>query len=96
MDKITNEDKIGKNDRVNIPPVKLQLNDKDMQPVNVGKPFDIQYHLRRPAKEEFREMVDAGIVVPNDEPSDWRSQAFPRMKPEVTHQNAGGLLISGN
>ena len=26
-------------------------------------------------------MVDAGIVVPNDEPSDWRSQAFPRMKP---------------
>ena len=89
------KDKIGKNDRVNIPPVKLQLNDKDMQPVNVGKPFDVPYHLRRPARKEFREMVDAGIVVPNDEPSDWRSQAFPRMKPGSDPPKCRGLLISG-
>ena len=47
----------------------------------MGKPFDVPYHLRRPAKKEFKEMVDTGIVVQNDEPSDWRSQAFPRMKP---------------
>ena len=76
------KDKIGKMDRVNIPPVKLQLDKtKDIPPTNVGKAFDVPYHLRRPARKEFREMVDAGIVVPNDEPSDWRSQAFPRMKP---------------
>ena len=76
------KDKIGKMDRVNIPPVRLQLDEtKDIPPTNVGKPFDVPYHLRRPARKEFREMVDAGIVVPNDEPSDWRSQAFPRMKP---------------
>ena len=76
------KDKIGKMDRVNIPPVKLHLDEtKDTPPSNVGKPFDVFYHLRRPARKEFREMVDAGIVVPNDEPSDWRSQAFPRMKP---------------
>ena len=31
--------------------------------------------------KEFKAMVDAGIVVPHDEPSEWRSQAFPRMKP---------------
>ena len=73
------KDKIGKMDRVNIPPVKLQLDEtKDIPPTNVGKPFDVPYHLRRPARKEFREMVDAGIVVPNDEPSDWRSQAFPK------------------
>merc|ERR1712215_114768 len=53
----------------------------DTPPSNVGKPFDIPYHLRRPARKEFREMVEAGIVIPNDEPSNWRSQAFPRMKP---------------
>merc|ERR1712082_177523 len=77
------KDKIGKMDRVNIPPVKLQLDEsKNIPPSNVSKPFDVPYHLRRPAKKEFREMVDAGIVVQNDEPSDWRSQAFPRMKPE--------------
>ena len=29
------KDEIDKNDRVNIPPVKLQLNDKDVQQVNV-------------------------------------------------------------
>ena len=45
------------------------------------KPFDVPYHLRRPTKKQFKEMVDAGIVVQNDEPSDWRSQAFPRMNP---------------
>ena len=75
------KEKIGKNGRVNIPPVKLQLKDKDVQPVNVGKCFDVPYHLRRPAIKEFKAMVDAGIVVPHDEPSEWRSQAFPRMKP---------------
>ena len=77
----TFKEKIGKNDRVNIPPVKLQLKDKDVQPVNVGKCFDVPYHLRCPAMKEFKAMVDAGIVVPHDEPSEWRSQAFPRMKP---------------
>ena len=76
------KDKIGKMDRVNIPPVKLQLDEtKNVHPVHVKKPFDVAYHLRRPARKEFREMVDAGIVMPNNEPSAWCSQAFPRMKP---------------
>ena len=35
------KDKLGKLDRVNIPPVKLQLDEtKDIPPTNVGKPFD--------------------------------------------------------
>ena len=76
------KDKIGKTDRVNIPPVKLQLDKtKNIPPVHVTKAFDVAYHLRRPARKEFREMVDAGIVMANDEPSAWCSQAFPRMKP---------------
>jgi len=76
------KDKIGKLDRVNIPHVKLHLDEtKEIPPSNVGKPFDIPYHLRRPAKKEFVEMVEAGIIIPNDQPSNWRSQAFPRMKP---------------
>ena len=76
------KDKTGKLDRVNIPPVKLHLDEtKEIPPSNVGKAFDIPYHLRRPAKKEFVEMVEAGIVIPNDQPSNWRSQAFLRMKP---------------
>ena len=47
------KDKIGKMDRVNIPPVKLQLDEtKDIPPTNVGKPFDVPYHLRHPARKE--------------------------------------------
>merc|ERR1712030_137121 len=52
------KDKLGKLDRVNILPVKLHLDEtKDTPPSNVGKPFDIPYHLRRPAQKEFEEMV---------------------------------------
>ena len=76
------KDKLEKTDRVNIPPVKLQIDEsRKIPPVHINKPFDVSYHLRKPAKEEFREMVNAGIIVPNNEPSDWCSQAFPRMKP---------------
>ena len=76
------KDKLEKGDRVNIPPVKLQIDEsKKVPPVHINKPFDVAYHLRKPAKKEFREMVNAGIVVPNNEPSAWCSQAFPRMKP---------------
>ena len=63
------KDKLGKGDRVNIPPVKLQIDEsKNVPPVHINKPFDVAYHLRKPAKKEFREMVNAGIVVPNNEP----------------------------
>ena len=73
------------------PPVKLQLDEsKDIPPTNVGKAFDVPYHLRRPARKEFREMVDAGIVVPNNESAAWCSQAFQRMKPGSNPQSAAG------
>ena len=37
--------------------------------------------MRKAAQKEFVEMVDAGILVPHDEPAEWRSQSFPRAKP---------------
>ena len=50
------KDKLEKGDRVNIPPVKLQIDEsKNVPPVHINKPFD----LRKPAKKEFREMVNA-------------------------------------
>merc|ERR1712215_22987 len=77
----TFKEKLGKEDRVKIPPVKLHLKDTDVRPINVGKCFDIPIHLREPAKKEFVEMIDAGILVPHDKPAEWRSQSFPRAKP---------------
>ena len=54
---------------------------RNVQPVHINKPYDVSYHMRKPAREEFREMIKAGILVPSNEPSDWCSQAFPRLKP---------------
>ena len=61
------KDKLDKTDRVNIPPVKLQIDEsRNIPPVHINKPFDVSYHMRKPAKEEFREMIEAGIIVPNN------------------------------
>ena len=44
--------------------------------------YDIPLHLREAAKDEFNEMIKAGIEVEADgEPNEWASLAFPRRKP---------------
>ena len=76
------KDKLDKTDRFNIPPVKLEIDEsRNIQPVHINKPYDVSYHMRKPDREEFRDIINAGILVPNNEPSDWCSQAFPRLKP---------------
>ena len=56
---------------------------RNIQPVHINKPYDVSYYMRKPAKEEFREMIKGGMLVPNNEPSDWCSQTFPRLKPGI-------------
>ena len=74
-------DKPEKTDRVKILPVNLQIDEsRNIQPVHINKPFDVSYHMRKPVKEEFMEMIKAGILLQNNEPSDLCSQAFPRLK----------------
>ena len=76
------KDKLEKCDRVDIPPVKLEIAESiNIQPVYINKPHDVSYHLRKPAREEFLEMINSGILVPSNDPSDWCSQAFPVKKP---------------
>ena len=44
--------------------------------------YDIPLHLREAAKDEFNEMIRAGIIVEADaEATEWASLAFPRRKP---------------
>merc|ERR1712215_156274 len=42
------KEKLGKEDRVHITPVKLHLKDTDVKPINVGKCFDVPIHLKIP------------------------------------------------
>ena len=47
-----------------------------------SKAYDIPLHLREAAKDEFNEMIRAGIIVEAEpEATGWASLAFPRRKP---------------
>ena len=44
--------------------------------------YDIPLHLREAAKDEFKEMIAAGVIVEAEpEATGWASLAFPRKKP---------------
>ena len=51
------KDKLEKSDRVNIPPVKLEIAEsRNIRPVHINKNYDVSYHMRKPAREEFWEI----------------------------------------
>ena len=77
------KEKLGPEDRVNCPPVKLEIDhSRNIRPVKNSKAFDVPFHLRKSATAEFREMLKAGLVTETkNEASDWCSQAFPVRKP---------------
>ena len=64
-------------------PVQLKIDTrKEIKPKKNTQCYDIPLHLREAAREEFNEMIKAGIVVAADgEPNEWASLAFPRRKP---------------
>ena len=70
--------KLGPDDRMNVPPVKLILDEEQgIKPSNHVKPFDTPYHLRVPWEKELKDELDGKILVPNTSPSVWSSKAFP-------------------
>ena len=79
------KEKLGPEDRINHEPVKLKIDkSREIKPVKHSKAYDIPLHLREAAKDEFNEMIKAGIIVEaNGEANEWSSQAFPRRKPNT-------------
>ena len=77
------KEKLGPLDRINHPPVKLKIDEfRGIRPVKNNKAYDILLHLQDAAKEEFNEMIAAGIIAPAEpEETEWASTAFPRKKP---------------
>ena len=69
-------------DRVNIPPVHLEVDEsRGIRPVQATKAFNIPHHLMKPATKEINEMLRSGVLTKNDEATPWGSQAFPVQKP---------------
>ena len=77
------KEKLGPLDRLKCDPVQLKIDtSKEIKPKKNTQCYDIPLHLREAAREEFNEMIKAGIVVEADgEPNEWASLAFPRRKP---------------
>ena len=66
---------------MNCPPVKLTLNkNKNINPLNHVHPFDTPFYLRKSWEKELREALEGEILVPNTNPSQWASRAFPVQK----------------
>ena len=73
--------KLGPNDRMHVPPVKLTLDkSKGITPTNHVRPYDTPYHLRKPWEQELKDALEGEILVPNTSPSIWSSKAFPVQK----------------
>ena len=74
---------MGPLDRIKHEPVKLKIDKtREIRPVKNTSAYDIPLHLREAAKDEFNEMIRAGIIVEADaDATEWASLAFPRRKP---------------
>ena len=58
------KDQLGPEDRVNIAPVHLEVDHtRNISPVKAMKPFDIPFHLRKPATKEFNAMLKSGVIT---------------------------------
>ena len=69
--------KLGPKDRMNVPPVKLVVDeDRGVRPTAHIKPFDTPFHLRKPYEQEIRDAVAGEVLVPCDKPTKWSSKAF--------------------
>ena len=73
-------DKVRKGDSLKCRPISLELDQRKlahMKPVNHVKPFDVPFDIRKMYKREKSDMLDAGIIVPCEVPTDWNTKAFP-------------------
>ena len=74
------KNKLGKSDRVSIPPVNLSLKPGSI-PVYNSRPFDCPYHLRQAYDRELKDMIDADLIEPMGlRESQWCSRAFTVLK----------------
>ena len=74
---------LGPSDRINGPPVRLILDpDKKVKPVAHCKPFDVPFNLRASMDVEISQAVQAGVLSPCNDASEWCHQLFPVPKPK--------------
>ena len=74
-------EKLSPTDRIKCPPVRIELDtSKEIVPRAHTRPFDCPYHLREGFDRELKEALDAGVLSPCTESSEWVHQLFPVAK----------------
>ena len=72
------KEKLGPQDRMKVPPVKLRLKDENARTSFCTRPYDTLFHLKEMYEREIKNSLDAGHIIPcGTEPSEWASKAFP-------------------
>ena len=92
-------DKLGKGDRLECRPISLEVDQRKlahMKPVNQVKPFGVPFHIRKAYEREISDMLEAGIIVPCEGPTDWNTKAFPVVKSDGMNIRLVGDFIGLN
>ena len=78
------KEKLSPSDRINAPPIRLKLDPKkDITPRTHSRPFDVPYNLREPMNKELSDAIEAGVLTPCSDTSDWVHQMFPEVRSET-------------
>ena len=66
------KESLSKDDRINCPPVRLKINPKaDIKAVAHTRPYDVPWHMRKALDKEIRSAVEAGVLTPCDQATEW-------------------------
>jgi hypothetical protein len=68
--------------RIKGPPMRIYLNDKPVKPMKVYTARQVPVHFKEAADDLERELLQAGVIVPVIEPTDWVSPAHFVPKPD--------------
>ena len=63
-------------DRLNIPPVKILVNDDPREPVNTMTAIETPRHLQDAANTELSRLQKSGCLEPMSHPTEWCSRTF--------------------
>ena len=76
------KEKLSPDDKINAPPIRLKLDPtKNVTPRAHSRPYDVPYNIREAMNNELSDAIEAGVLTPYSESSEWVHQMFPVPKP---------------
>lgn len=64
------------------PAMKIYLNEKSIKPMKIYTARQVPIHFKQAASDLEGELIQAGVIVPVEEPTEWMSPAYFVTKPD--------------